>query len=70
MGGGPVADVADVARGPRRGFLGSIGFFIFKSSLQISSGVPFRYLWPENFQDGPGNRGREPLGTPENPWNL
>jgi len=33
------------------GFLGSIGFFIFKSSLQISSGVPFRYLWPQNFTE-------------------
>ncbi|CAE7537495.1 unnamed protein product [Symbiodinium pilosum] len=31
------------------GFLGSIGFFIFKSSLQISSGVKFRYLWPQDF---------------------
>eukprot|EP00931_Biecheleriopsis_adriatica_P090720 TRINITY_DN64657_c0_g1_i1.p1 TRINITY_DN64657_c0_g1~~TRINITY_DN64657_c0_g1_i1.p1 ORF type:complete len:919 (-),score=196.64 TRINITY_DN64657_c0_g1_i1:6-2762(-) len=28
------------------GFLGSIGLFIFKSSLQISSGVKFHYLWP------------------------
>ncbi|CAE7802476.1 unnamed protein product, partial [Symbiodinium necroappetens] len=32
------------------GFLGSIGFFIFKSSLQISSGVKFRYLWPQDFE--------------------
>ncbi|CAJ1332437.1 unnamed protein product [Effrenium voratum] len=33
------------------GFLGSIGFFIFKSSLQISSGVKFHYLWPISFED-------------------
>eukprot|EP00435_Cladocopium_sp_Y103_P034367 s2891_g8.t2 len=33
------------------GFLGSIGFFIFKSSLQISSGVAFHYLWPVNFEE-------------------
>jgi len=33
------------------GFLGSIGLFIFKSSLQISSGVKFRYLWPVSFPD-------------------
>mmetsp|Transcript_65116 Transcript_65116/g.136401 ORF Transcript_65116/g.136401 Transcript_65116/m.136401 type:complete len:894 (-) Transcript_65116:138-2819(-) len=31
------------------GFLGSIGFFIFKSSLQMSSGTRFHYLWPVNF---------------------
>ena len=36
---------------PGQGFLGSIGFFIFKSSLQISSGVAFHYLWPVNFEE-------------------
>lgn len=33
------------------GFLGSIGFFIFKSSLQIASGVKFRYLWPMSWEE-------------------
>lgn len=28
------------------GFLGSIGLFVFKSSLQIASGTKFKYLWP------------------------
>eukprot|EP00429_Kryptoperidinium_foliaceum_P002592 CAMPEP_0176019662 /NCGR_PEP_ID=MMETSP0120_2-20121206/9505_1 /TAXON_ID=160619 /ORGANISM="Kryptoperidinium foliaceum, Strain CCMP 1326" /LENGTH=904 /DNA_ID=CAMNT_0017352743 /DNA_START=24 /DNA_END=2738 /DNA_ORIENTATION=+ len=33
------------------GFLGSIGFFIVKSAMQMCSGVKFQYLWPVDFAE-------------------